>query len=60
MEQQELLGQLRMVLSSLQMQSVYEYTTAHGNIKSVTCTKWNTKVRFEDDFLIIFDRWDFY
>ena len=44
MEQQELLGQLRMVLSSLQMQSVYEYTTAHGNIKSVTCTKWNTKI----------------
>ena len=60
MEQQEFLGQLRMVLDSLQMQSIYDYIDRHGNIKSVTLSKWNTKVQFADDYRIIFDRWDFY
>ena len=60
MEQQEFLGQLRMVLDSQQMQSIYDYIDRHGNIKSVTLSKWNTKVRFDDDYMIIFNRWDFY
>lgn len=60
MEQQEILGQLRQILDSLQMQSIYDYIGKHGEIKSVTCTKWNTKVRFADDYMVIFDRWDFY
>ena len=60
MEQQEFLGQLRLVLDSLQMESIYDYIDNHGNIKSVTCSKWNTKVRFDDDYMVIFNRWDFY
>lgn len=60
MEQQEFLGQLRMVLDSLQMESIYDYIDNHGNIKNVVCSKWNTKVRFDDDYMVIFNRWDFY
>ena len=60
MEQQEFLGKLRMVLDSLQMESIYDYIDNHGDIKSVVYSKWNTKVRFADDYMIIFNRWDFY
>ena len=49
-----------MVLDSLQMESIYDYIDNHGDIKSVVCSKWNTKVRFADDYMIIFNRWDFY